>query len=299
MGSRFDAEGAGLGRRDDGWMRVAIVGTPRSGNTWLRGLLAGLYDLRELAVATPGEIDWEGLPGRCAVQVHWLREEPFESLLARHGFRVVVPARHPMDVLISGLNYEQYLAEPSRWRNPEGFERTLSGATPRSPEFIEYATANHPGSVLSFSPSWWTAPGVVRVRYAELVADTAGALARLVEELGVEPLAPIAEVVEACSFDRARSSPEAWQYHYWQGQVGLWRVLLTPWVAGQILGAQREVFRVLGYSCEPDLELDGHRADANWYRLQYHSLRRHLEEERARHARTRQALEETLDRGGR
>lgn len=292
----WNDEGSDAGRREDRPLRVAIVGTPRSGNTWLRGLLAGLYGLPELAAATPEAIDWGGLPRRCALQIHWLREEPFEAQLARHGFRVVVPARHPLDVLISGLNYEQYLAEPSRWRNPEGFGRTLSGATPRSPEFIEYATANHPGSVLSFSPSWWPAPGVLRVRYEDLLADAAGTLARLVEQLDAEPVAPIAEVVEACALDRARSNRESWQYHYWQGQVGLWKILLTPWVAGQILGAQRQVFEALGYDCEPDEELDGHRADANWYRLQYHSVRRHLEEERARHARTRQALEEARSR---
>src|SRR3712207_3137993 len=84
--------------------RRDIISSPRSGNTWLRGLLSWLFNLRERAAHTPDEIDWGGLPPRCVLQIHWNRVEPFVSRLDRHGFRVVVLARHPLDVLMSGLN---------------------------------------------------------------------------------------------------------------------------------------------------------------------------------------------------
>lgn len=43
-------------------LRLAIVSTPRSGNTWLRKLLASMYDLPQIAVHTPREIAWQSLP---------------------------------------------------------------------------------------------------------------------------------------------------------------------------------------------------------------------------------------------
>ena len=51
--------------------RVAIVSTPRSGNTWLRHLLMRLYDIPGLAVHSPAELDWALLPDRCVFQLHW------------------------------------------------------------------------------------------------------------------------------------------------------------------------------------------------------------------------------------
>ena len=275
-------------------LRVAVIGSPRSGNTWLRGLLASIHDLRESAVHSPEEVDWEALPNRHVLQIHWLRDESFESLLDIHGFRVVVMARHPMDVLISSLNYEQHLPNPTRWTNPHGVERTLVEATPRSAAFIEYATANHPGSVLSFSPSWWTSPKVSRIRYEELIDDPIAALTRLAGELEPGKSLPIAEAVEWRSMERERSQPEATPFHFWQGRPGLWKSLITIWVGEQIAAAQREVFEILGYDPEADPTLHGYQSDAHWYRLQFESARRLLDEECRRHERTKKELAEAL-----
>ncbi len=271
-------------------LRVAVIGSPRSGNTWLRGLLALIYGLDELAVPTPEQVDWDTLPARCALQIHWLRQEPFVSLLERHGFQVVSPARHPLDVLISSLNYQQYVPEPHRWVGADGQERTLVGATPRSPAFLEYAGSNHPGSLLSFTPDWWAEPSVHRVRYEDLIADGVGTMKRLVEWIDPRGGLPIDKVVAARSLEQERSQPGVWHYHFWQAEPGLWRRLLPAWVARQIADAQLEVFQALGYHCDPDANLTDDRADANWHALQHATIRRHLQSERARHEETRQAL---------
>ena len=43
-------------------LRLAVLSTPRSGNTWLRHLLAASFGLEQQAVHNPGEIDWLRLP---------------------------------------------------------------------------------------------------------------------------------------------------------------------------------------------------------------------------------------------
>ncbi len=285
----IEGRGRSWDRRGDE-LRIALVGSPRSGNTWLRGLLASICGLDELAVHHPDEVDWGALPSRCVVQIHWLREAPFVARLARHGFRVVVPARHPLDALISGLNYQQYVPEPFRWTDGLGGERTLRGATPRSREFLEYALSDHRGSVLSFSPEWWGRPGTLGVRYEDLVADAEGVLARILGELGADVRWSIAEAVAARSLASVRARPAEWTYHHWQGRPGLWRALIPARLARQIAEAQRDVLETLGYECDPDESLSDDRADANWYELQYHTARRHLDAERARHDQTRASL---------
>ena len=67
-------------------IRIAIVSTPRSGNMWLRRLLVVAYGLQETAAHTPADVDWEAVPERCVLQMHWRRTPEALDLFARHGF---------------------------------------------------------------------------------------------------------------------------------------------------------------------------------------------------------------------
>ena len=46
-------------------VRIVLVSTPRSGNNWLRHLLARLYDIPSLSVHNPADLDWAALPPHC------------------------------------------------------------------------------------------------------------------------------------------------------------------------------------------------------------------------------------------
>jgi hypothetical protein len=241
------------------------------------------------------DVDWAALPERCVVQIHAMREEPFVGQLGSHGFRVVVLARHPLDVLISALNYEQYIANPCLWTDAAGCTRSLRGATPQSAEFLEYALATHPGSLLSISPEWWAAPDVCRVRYEDLVQDTAGTLTNLAASLHLEPRRPIAEVVSELDINTIRAGYDVWHYHYWQGRPGLWRTLLPARLAHEIAAMQRPAFETLGYVCDPDESLTATQAEATWCAIQLESVRQHLSDERAKHVQTKDELEKVRD----
>src|SRR5437867_9142568 len=87
-------------------VRVAIIGTPRSGNCWLMHLLTCVYDVPGLFPSVPANVDWPRLPRDCVLILHWRRVGTgLETQLAEHGFRTVVLARHPLDVLISVLHH--------------------------------------------------------------------------------------------------------------------------------------------------------------------------------------------------
>jgi len=243
--------------------RLAVVGTPRSGNTWLRVILAQLYDLAQYAVHTPDALDWETLPGNCIVQLHWHRLPPFTTFLATQNFRVVTMARHPLDILISILQFSPYEPQTACWLDGEnGDETAIHNKSVISPEFLSYAVSRRAEALLSISREWWEAPGVIPVRYEELVQDTSGVLLRISRELGAF-VHSLSQVIEACSIDKLRStSPNR---HFWKGQPGLWRSLLPSDIAQEIAKAQANSFSELGYECHPDSWLTRTEAERRWY----------------------------------
>jgi hypothetical protein len=203
--------------------------------------------------------------------MHWHRYPSFVDRLEQYGFRVLVLARHPLDVLISILHFAMH--EPtSRWlEGEEGTERPIFGAMPRSTAFLDYATGPRAAALLSVSREWWRTPGCVPVRYESLVQDPQSELARLQEVFGLAARKPIAEVLAATTLRNLRVLNDN-IHHFWQGRVGLWRSLLTAAEATRIAEAQGPVFSELGYACDPDPHLTGREADANWTRLAWEAL---------------------------
>jgi len=63
-------------------VRIAVVSTPRCGNTWLRMMLAICYDAEQIARHTPKEVDWANLPsGNLILQIHWRPTNDFVDKL--------------------------------------------------------------------------------------------------------------------------------------------------------------------------------------------------------------------------
>jgi len=272
-------------------MRIVLLSTPRSGNNWLRHLLAKLYRIPSLAVHNPADVDWATLPLRCVLGIHWHPVPPFLSLLERHGFRALVLARHPLDVLVSILHFALH-APTVRWLEGEGGdERPLYGAMPRSAPFLEYAAGARAAALLCVSREWWTVPGCLRVRYEELVADPHRTLERVADGLGVAPQVPPDTALAETTIPKLRALTSC-PPHFWQGRPGLWKRLLPAAEACAIAKAQSASFSGMGYVCDPDPDLQPGSADANWVEL----VGANLAEELQNLASLRKQLETSQDR---
>ena len=269
-------------------MRLALLSTPRCGNTWLRHLLAKLFAAEELAVHHPHEVNWSALPHSCVLQLHWHRTPDLEAKLAWHGFRVLVLARHPLDVLLSILHFATHDGATRHWLQGEGGgERSLHGAMPCSAPFQEYGEGKRAAALLSVSPQWWNAPGAVTLTYENLVANPASELERVIQLLAARPRLPVAAAVAAATLSQMRGSSGA-RHHFWQGNPGHWKRLLVADAAEAIAVAQAPVFAGLGYVCEPDRHLTRSQADALWIDLN----RDELTEKTWHYLATRRALEQ-------
>jgi hypothetical protein len=283
------------GQQETG-IRLAIISTPRTGNTWLRHLLSYVYQAAELACHNPADLDWSGLPRNCILQVHWHRTAAFQAILERHGFHVAVLARHPLDVLLSILHYSLHDGSTRQWLDSEeGTEAPICGAMPTSTAFAKYATGRRAAALLSISRQWWDVPEASRVHYEDLVADPAGQLAAIVKAVAIPVRRPIAEAVAAHTLPRLRLNcgtekmPEN-HHHYWQGNPGHWKRLLPAEVAHAIAAAHAELFSVLKYECDSDPVLDRSQAESHWINLN----RPELTERLWNYASMKQRLERAL-----
>ncbi len=237
--------------------RIAIISTPRSGNTWLRRLLSHLLSAPELAFHTPSEVPWNELPENCILQIHWPLTSAFVDLLNHSKFHVVVLSRHPLDVLLSILQFSPHEKETSRWLDGAGGnENCIHNVTPSSQTFLDYCLSERAKALLSVSLQWWVAPSVVTVKYEALVEDPLVELRRIatlftdqVSELKIE------EAVMANSFSFLQSIST--NNHFWKGKPGIWQELLPAATANRIAIFHEENFRVLGYPrCDDHLLTD-------------------------------------------
>jgi hypothetical protein len=265
-------------------LRLAVIGTPRSGNSWVRVTLERLFELEPIAVHRPDDVDWDRLPPRCVIQLHWYPRHEFVERLERSRVRVVVPARHPLDVLVSWLNLAVYSHLDGRCDGPDRCEECpIVGSSPRDDAFLRYVAGEKGRVLLNHSPAWWDRPEIQRVRYESLVEAPQVGFGRLIDWVGEPPRRALADVLEAVSIDRLKPQQEVWQFQLWQGRPGIWRRFLPPPEAHALAAAVPDSFQILGYTCDPDPALDSAEADRNWLKLQLESTRENLALEREKH----------------
>ena len=229
-------------------LRIAIISSPRCGNTWVRVVLSDILKLEQLAVHNYSEL--ESIPDRAIVQLHWYREPRFQCFLRDYGFKTLVLSRHPLDVLVSILNFIRHEPLTARWLEGNAeIPPSLIGQPPTSREFLRYATSWGAENVLAISYQWWHDPQAVKVRYEDLVQRPREAL------LGLARVFDPAVCDESGAIDRFnltffRNLPNK---HGWQGRPGLWRELIVYFDARSIYKRHKRVFDLMDYSVRPYL----------------------------------------------
>jgi hypothetical protein len=274
-----DAEGRGSVTAEIGAFRIAILSTPRTGNTWLRRLLDAIYSLPQVVADTPDDVDWDQLPQRCILQLHWPADTALESLLSKHEFKVVTLFRNPCDTLISILHFATVWKNTGLWMGGlQGDESGVIGARPCSREFAKYVASDRAKLLIAASANWAETKNCLAISYEALVEDAASELKRVTDRL--LPVSPevISAAVEANSLTRLRACVQ--NQHFWRGQPGIWKTLLPQAVAQDIERHHVPTFARMGYTIEADQELTNADADANWATLELATIRQEMAESR-------------------
>jgi hypothetical protein len=239
-------------------MRVAIVSSPRSGNTFVRRTLAtalgwpelGYHDFREAP---------DALPENLFVQIHWQREPEFVAWLAEHRFTVLTVARHPFDVLLSAVRFSARGTSTERWVGGRtGMPVSVGKDGSASPEFIDYCLSDGAEVLLSVSAQWWGA-APLRIRYEQAVQRPA-VLARMIARLGGDPRR-LGKGLEASS---VKTMNAFFPGHTWRAHPGHWRNLIASDDARRIYQRHRTAFRACGYHPPLFHSLSRTAASRNW-----------------------------------
>jgi len=244
-------------------LRVAVVSSPRCGNTWLSKILSSASRLETIAVHNPRDIP-RPLGNSVMLQLHWYREPNFQMFLREHGFRVITIARHPLDVLVSSWRFRLFDNTHHRWLegNTELPARRIDAA-PCSSAFVTYATSFGAENLLCVSYLWWHDPNAIRLRYEDMAADPLWTFRGLYRALGREPAISLEDSLHRFDLEWFRRV----HHHGWQGRPDIWRELI-PWAdAVAIFQRHRRLFEILGYDIFPETTLSHDDALLNWRQL--------------------------------
>jgi hypothetical protein len=192
---------------------VWIASYPKSGNTWMRFLLANYLagpiersdQVEALIPDYMKKPDLQGLLTQRPVvysKTHylWSGAHPF----ALHTDRRIVVIRHPKDVLLSNLNYRRLNRGSSQGFTDAAYARTFI-TYGGDPEFIRGGFGTLEQNVTSWTqPSF--GPAQLVIRYEDLKADAARELSRIVSYLSLPlDLERLEMAVSHSHFDRMRA----------------------------------------------------------------------------------------------
>ncbi len=103
-------------------LKIVVVSTPKTGNTWVRYLLSRIYRLpmRDLP-ASMEQFDWSAPGPRWIGQQHFFPTPEILESAQASGVVFVTTIRHPADVLISLYHHVRRTGETSERAADPGY----------------------------------------------------------------------------------------------------------------------------------------------------------------------------------
>lgn len=246
------AAGKGTGNPDD--LKIMIVSTPKTGNTWVKHLLSNVYDLPIVRVGKAFSLSEVGALGPgWIIQQHYT---PHADLLewAKHNSVVfLTTVRHPCDVLVSLFHFVRKFADQPGGIVDTNPARIMLRDGSTIGEYTASYVTNTFFKLLYVSLQWMYSTETRLVYYEDLQRDPVAALQSLTASIREVSLDCIEHAVEFCNIDAMRKRWGRQHEFFRSGSVGDWQVELPQ----QIVDILRYTepypaqFAALGYTLEP------------------------------------------------
>ncbi len=232
-------------------LRILILSTPKTGSTWLRHLLAGVYRLPQFLAPPPlnrAVLDQAGR--RWVTHYHIRPNQDLLSWIRENRAVVITTIRHPGDVLVSLYHHVHEFR--SETLDHDFLRRMLSTGFERR-NITTYAGEQPFSADLDCSLEWMACEGVHTVRYEDLRADPVATLRALTSRIDPAPLERIEAAVEMCDIDVMRRLAGQFSGFFRRGRIEDWRGQLPPDVVEVLRTGQPYAAQVsrLGYSVDP------------------------------------------------
>ena len=234
---------------DTSALRILILSTPKTGNTWLARLLSAIYDLPQQGLLHPFDPKQAAALGGRWVLFHHVRPTPeILDWIEEINPVLVTAIRHPADILVSLYHHVR------RFQAAE-IEASALRAMLTSPYERSEILSDASGSFqddLECSLSWMRTGRVHTVRYEDLWRDAHRELARVTSLICPVPERNIDLAIERCDFSLMRRLAGKHGGFFREGKVGGWPQVLPEDVCeGLCREPYQALIEELGYSMDP------------------------------------------------
>jgi hypothetical protein len=230
-------------------LRILILSTPKTGNTWLRALLSAVYDIPELDLPWPFDPDYASARDEWVSHHHYRPDTEIVRWIETTRPVLITTIRHPGDVLLSLYHHVHAFQDAPiemaalRAMLHTGFERT--GVIP--------ARGDEPFSSELACSIEWIATGLGHVvRYEDLRRDTFQTLTALTDKIAPVNSEAIDRAIDRSELGLMRVLAGVHGKFFRAGRIGDWRHVLTPEILGDFAAEPyRSQLAQLGYTLDP------------------------------------------------
>lgn len=234
-------------------LRILIVSTPKTGNTWLKLLLGEAYNLPMVELPdNPRDIDLAALPESWVAQQHYWFEAGTREWLERHGVVVLTTVRHPGDVFVSLWHHVRKSGLPPVHDGRHSGSLQLDGPT-MGPNAEAFAAQGFYRD-LHVSISWLRAGESLCVRYEDLWLRPFETLQTVTDFVRPCTALDLRRALSLCQIRRLqRANQDQGRGFFRQGGIGGWRHALPERITALLRSADPypAQFAFLGYSMNP------------------------------------------------
>lgn len=236
-------------------LKIVVVGTPKTGNTWVKHLLAEAYDLPLVRLKPDFDVAEARAAGnRWISHQHYLPSEKLLAWGAAEGVVFVCPVRHPGDVLVSLWHHvrnRRGAKMPAETDYSDSTAMLRDGPNAlgeHTRRFVELGFHYY----LNLSIAWLGLPGVRAVRYEDLwecpvesLRALTGAILPLTEER-------VRLALCACELGLMQNLLDPDKKFLRQGGTGGWRSIVPDDIKRQltVLDPYPTQFAALGYTMD-------------------------------------------------
>ena len=236
-------------------MRIVIAGPPKTGNVWLKCLLAAIYDLQALGPRrSPAEPKIEafaawvaagGFKDGTVFHQHYDYSPELADAIAAVPAHNVTIVRDPYDAFVSSyFTLQQHVGSGSRGG---GGRAALMGKPLDHPDVLDYLRQGGFRRHLIKATAWLESGRSIVGRYEALHADPIAALTRITDQIAPVAPAVIVRAVEACSAENLRKIGGNAAKHVRAAKVGESRERLNDEHLAIFRERYPDMIRRLGY----------------------------------------------------
>lgn len=242
---------------------VAIVSTPRSGNTICQKLLEATTGMNPIGFHSFEDMRFNEIDQPHIYQIHCYPDEALKYI-NNLNLKVLCLSRHPFDVLVSALHFIPNQPQTMYWLDGAIVSDHLKfkEMTPASKQFLDWALGSSGEALLGISKEWQS-KDAIKIRYEDLISQPEDTFEHVLDEIDYpindELRQKITQIMQSGLKNRQNQ-------HFWRGKSGNFQQLIPAEYVELLYNKYKGVFETLGYE-KPVSTLSGADAEHNWSRM--------------------------------